>query len=408
MLLILRGHIRDSFNNSDLYNLIKSITQICNLTIYIHTWNIFSNNLSWREINFDNNVVNKDVIYDYFKDLKVYIKEIIIDDDSYIILQGSRYGYICNTLCKKLGWKRYLFSKYRIIKHIIDNVHDYKNIINMRFDIMCNSFSISSSEIYSFINNNMDCSFYKNKFIFDSISPGIDNIYIGTVYTMYVLLNHFHYNLDKINDKYIKEIHQEFLLFYENDELDYIKKINIINDVFYIDSTIKLSISEVMEYIIDKTIETINTKSTNETDLVKDNMSTIDTELESKENKIKLTKSKKSTKLKLITTEESITDDESTSTIKLITKEESITDDESTSTIKLIKKEESTIKTKNEKIIKNKSINSLPVRSKIPLDIPNMICDNNKSNIKKNIKPIIKKRTNKNQITLEEHRSLEV
>jgi len=254
----------------------------------------------------------------------------------------------------------------------------------------------------------MDCSFYKNKFIFDSISPGIDNIYIGTVYTMYVLLNHFHYNLDKINDKYIKEIHQEFLLFYENDELDYIKKINIINDVFYIDSTIKLSISEVMEYIIDKTIETINTKSTNETDLVKDNMSTIDTELESKENKIKLTKSKKSTKLKLITTEESITDDESTSTIKLITKEESITDDESTSTIKLIKKEESTIKTKNEKIIKNKSINSLPVRSKIPLDIPNMICDNNKSNIKKNIKPIIKKRTNKNQITLEEHRSLEV
>jgi hypothetical protein len=396
MLLILRGHIRDSFNNSDLYNLIKSITQICNLTIYIHTWNIFSNNLSWRKINFDNNVVNKDVIYDYFKDLKVYIKEIIIDDDSYIILQGSRYGYICNTLCKKLGWKRYLFSKYRIIKHIIDNVHDNKNIINMRFDIMCNSFSISASEIYSFINNNMDCSFYKNKFIFDSISPGIDNIYIGTVYTMYVLLNHFHYNLDKINDKYIKEIHQEFLLFYENDELDYIKKINIINDVFYIDSTIKLSISEVMEYIIDKTIETINTKSTNETELVaKDNMSTIDTELESKENKINkiklMTKNKKSTKLKLITTEESITDDESTPKIKLIIKEES------------------TKKNKNEKIVnKNKPINSLPVRSKIPLDIPNMICDNNKSNIKKNIKPIIKKRTNKNQITLEEHRAQEV
>jgi hypothetical protein len=130
--------------------------------------------------------------------------------------------------------------------------------------------------------------------------------------------------------------------------------------------------------------------SLTKTELVtKDDISLTKTELvsiENKKNKVKLiTKNNKSTKL------------------------ESITDDESTPKIKLIIKEESTKKNKNEKIVnKNKPINSLPVRSKIPLDIPNMICNNNKSNIKKNIKPIIKKRNNKNQITLEEHRSLEV
>ena len=159
----------------------------------------------------------------------------------------------------------------------------------------------------------------------------------------------------------------------------------IFENAKYYDKNKMLTISEVMEYIIDKTIEKINTKSTTTTDL--DNENNPDTELvstENKKNKIKLgTKNKKSNKLEMIT------------------------DDESTSNTELIIKEESTININNKKIV-NKSINSLPVRSKIPLNIPNMICNNNKSNIKKNIKPTIKKRTNNNQITLEEHRALEV
>lgn len=49
MILILRGHIRDSFNNTNLYDLVKDIVNIePNIKIYIHTWNIFANSLSWR------------------------------------------------------------------------------------------------------------------------------------------------------------------------------------------------------------------------------------------------------------------------------------------------------------------------------------------------------------------------
>jgi len=51
MILILRGHIRDSFNSPDLKLLVHDIYQLDpTLEIYIHTWNIYSNNISWRDI----------------------------------------------------------------------------------------------------------------------------------------------------------------------------------------------------------------------------------------------------------------------------------------------------------------------------------------------------------------------
>ena len=70
MILIIRGHLRETFNNNDFYNLVKKIYEINNsLKIYIHTWNIFSNNISWREIKEDKKEVTKEIIYEYFRDL---------------------------------------------------------------------------------------------------------------------------------------------------------------------------------------------------------------------------------------------------------------------------------------------------------------------------------------------------
>ena len=158
----------------------------------------------------------------------------------------------------------------------------------------------------------------------------------------------------------------------------------IFQNAKYYDKTKMLTINEVMEYIIDKTIETINEKSITGTDLVKDYTST--TQFVPKENKIKLTKSKRSTKLKLISNDDSISKTELTS------------DDEYTSKTELIiKDDKSTI---NYIKLIHLANNGLPVKSKIPVNIPNMICNNNKSKTKKNIKPIIKKRNNKDQTTL--------
>jgi len=82
MILIIRGHIRKSFETKELYNLVKELHIIIpDLKIFIHTWNIFSNNISWRNITINEQNVNDKIIYDYFDDLKHLVKHIIIDDD---------------------------------------------------------------------------------------------------------------------------------------------------------------------------------------------------------------------------------------------------------------------------------------------------------------------------------------
>ena len=66
MILIIRGHIRKSFTNTDLLNFIKEIYNIePDLKIYIHTWSIFSNNISWRTLEIDDTCVTKEIFYDY-------------------------------------------------------------------------------------------------------------------------------------------------------------------------------------------------------------------------------------------------------------------------------------------------------------------------------------------------------
>ena len=74
MIVILRGHIRNSFDNLQLYNFIKYLSQQYVLDIYIHTWSIKQNNISWRIIKNDFTEINTKYIEDYFKDLFKFVK----------------------------------------------------------------------------------------------------------------------------------------------------------------------------------------------------------------------------------------------------------------------------------------------------------------------------------------------
>ena len=84
MILLLRGHVRNAFDDSRLYELIKQLYATYKISIYIHTWNIQQSNVSWRPIGENKNTVSEELIYTYFKELKDCIKHIIIDDDSKI------------------------------------------------------------------------------------------------------------------------------------------------------------------------------------------------------------------------------------------------------------------------------------------------------------------------------------
>jgi len=135
------------------------------LKIYIHTWNIFSNDISWRKININNNIVNEKIIYDYFDDLSHLIKHIIIDDDSKITLIGNTNGWVSASRMPIIGWKNYWYGKYQIINYIYNNqIDENEMIVNFRFDINMNSNNIDNNCIINFIKENNNLIFTKNIF----------------------------------------------------------------------------------------------------------------------------------------------------------------------------------------------------------------------------------------------------
>jgi len=218
MILILRGHIRDSFETIRLFNLIKSMYNINNnLTIYIHTWNVIANNISWRPIRKNDNVVTNEMIYNYFGNLKHLIKHIIIDDDKNIKLIGNLNGNVSSSKMPLIGWKNYWYGKYSIINYIREHVNTNETIINCRFDILTNSFKNTNYQIINFIATYIKYRFKKIIFINNRI--GVDNIYIGNIYNMYKLTHNFHYLLDNIVKRNPGTIHQEELVYNVNRRL---------------------------------------------------------------------------------------------------------------------------------------------------------------------------------------------
>jgi len=218
MILLLRGHIRDSFDNDRLYNLVQLMRNILgDFDIYIHTWHIFQNNLSWRINNNNENLVFHDTIYKYFRDLKTMIKCVVIENDNDIKLHGNLDGYIHYTRAPIKGWKNYWTGKYDILNHM-NNIIGDKNIVivNTRFDIMNNYISYSEDDIINFIERNMNNNFNRNVFVDDNRIIGIDNLYMGTLYTQHRLAEHFYFNLDDIIKKSLGVVHQEELALIEN------------------------------------------------------------------------------------------------------------------------------------------------------------------------------------------------
>jgi len=225
MILILRGHIRGSFNTKELYIFVKELYTIFpNLTIYIHTWNIFSNNISWRDIKTDDNIVEPSAVFNYFNDIKHLIKTIIIDDDSKIKLIGNLVGNVGKSKMPLKGWKNYWYGKYNIINYIYNTRTDKNEfVINTRFDLFSNScsYNYDCSQIINFLKKNYMNVFTENKFLMPEYFSGIDNIYIGNIDTMYTLISKFYKELDNIlicNNSHI-DTGQEYFVFLLNTSL---------------------------------------------------------------------------------------------------------------------------------------------------------------------------------------------
>ena len=221
MIIVIRGHVRNSFETNQLYNFIEEVHNIYpDLKIFIHTWNIFANNISWRNIDVNSAQVNEERINNYFGKLSNCIKHIIIDNDKDIKLIGNLVGTINNGPMPIIGWKNYWYGKYKIIDYIYnEEKYDEETVVNLRFDLFSNSNNFDKNLIIDFIKKNNEIKFTKNQFLFDYEANGIDNIYIGNINTMYKLTNKFFYELDDILCKNNNTRNQERLVYRINEQI---------------------------------------------------------------------------------------------------------------------------------------------------------------------------------------------
>jgi hypothetical protein len=225
MILLIRGHIRNSFENSNFFDLVKTIIDLDNdVSIYIHTWNVIANDISWRTVEKNDTIVTKEFIYNYFNEYKIFIKNIIIDDDKNIEIIGNKDGKINNYKMPLIGWKNYWYGKYKLINYVkeLDIYGDDDLIVNLRFDVLSNSHSFDKDTILEFIKKNKNSKITKNIFIKNYECYGIDNIYIGNCNTMHKITKLFANHLDEIFDEMEKEMENNMIeknVFRMNDQL---------------------------------------------------------------------------------------------------------------------------------------------------------------------------------------------
>jgi len=245
MIILLRGHIRSSFNDNRLYLFIQRLLQTYNLEIYIHTWDILQSNISWRPIEKKEINISDNIIFKYFRDCSKYIKHIIIDDDKNISLNGNTDGFISGSRCPLVGWKNYWYGQHNIVDYINNIYSDNdknKLVLNIRFDIFNNPHGFSERDILMFINKYYnDTNLSENKFLYNRFFLGCDNCFIGNIKTMYKLIHHFHYNLDDILNKFNRIVHQEGLVMIENSLLFNSPNKITIQDVIYFSTHQKLT-----------------------------------------------------------------------------------------------------------------------------------------------------------------------
>lgn len=244
IIVILRGHIRNSFDNNKLYEYLLYLSNKYNLYIFIHTWNIKCNNISWRkDIKTDYSIINENIITNYFKNIN--IQKIFIDDESNVDLIGNVIGNINTTLMPIKGWKYMWYGIYKISNYILNTINKYyldvnTYTLNIRFDYFTNStinqYNLKDlNRLYNFNSNDIQ---FMNNIAHENHMYGIDNIYFGKFYKIYYTAKLFHSNLDYIINC--------FEVIHSQEKLVYIlqKYINIYSDDYlydndYINLTIK-------------------------------------------------------------------------------------------------------------------------------------------------------------------------
>jgi hypothetical protein len=223
VIVILRGHIRDGFENDKMYNFIKKILEISPIKLYIHTWIENNGKQSWK--NYDKNfehvhntsIVTDTLIKDYFREIP--IEYILIENDEQIQINGEKTGFICMSKCPIIAWKNMWHGIFTIFNLVFTlDTSCSKKTIQTRLDLFSTTNSCTKMFNENMIWNKVKTYIlYENvdsspAFLINKLKPGIDNIIFGNFMKLYNLVSLFNKDLDMILSKYRYITHQEYLV----------------------------------------------------------------------------------------------------------------------------------------------------------------------------------------------------
>lgn len=217
--VVIRGHVRNSFDTNILYTFLKDLKKFFDIDIYIHTWNVKQTSLSWRHLEPDFTPVTESLLKDYFEDLYGLVRHVIIDDENHVDLHGELDGLVANTRTPLLGWKRYVYGQNTILKYLYDTAGPHGCVLNIRFDLFSNSFTFPYDDVLRFVLESYEERHTTNVFMKQGLYCGIDNIVIGSPLTMHALTNYVHRNLDHMISRHPDVSHPEYLFPIANDML---------------------------------------------------------------------------------------------------------------------------------------------------------------------------------------------
>lgn len=224
IIILLRGHIRNGFDNDELYNFIKHLNNLYTIEIYIHTWKMKQSSSSWNfGMKWDYTEITEDLIYSYFKDQSINIKHILIEDEfkANIIKPDnlSLFNHDKTNRFYAIPVTNSLYAQHNLVSTINEKYVDKSiRIINTRFDLLTHHYSIQG-DIGIYKPNTLKNTYY---FIEDSIDKAdkhivffnrakhdilklldthysnqikqIDMCYLGTIDIMYKFLNEIYIN----------------------------------------------------------------------------------------------------------------------------------------------------------------------------------------------------------------------
>ena len=216
MKVLLRGHIRNSFDNDDLYNLCKTIQGQFGIELYIQTWDIFANTCSWRTVQLNAKKVTNETVFAYFRDLQHCIKLLIIDKEEDVQLNGTTLGCVSIGPMPIIGWKYMIFSMYHIICEVRKSVSPDENVLFTRFDILNNSNNKNVDQICNYITNfkNTELPLMFAGGVYD-LHHGCENLMIGKIKVFYKLLENMWNCTDDVLLRHPSSYHQEFFFIFE-------------------------------------------------------------------------------------------------------------------------------------------------------------------------------------------------